>query len=137
MPEIIIREDLVGKIVATVDEEIIAGRFKDALYRVSDAATDALTDYLKDEYRLQLDEYIERRAEEMVCNLLKGDTDEAKKFELIPNEFLGHPSVTDNHGVRAAIVEQFKDQILNAETIALRDENNRMREDLKIARGRY
>ena len=129
--------DLVGKIVEAIDKELVSKTFKNALDGASEAVTDSLTDYLKDEYRLQLGEYIENRAREMVRNLLKGDMTEARVFELICHEWHTHDGtigVTDDYGVRAAVVEQFRDQILTAETISLREENERLRKALEYSR---
>jgi len=131
------KEDLVGKIVEALDKELLGREFQNALRRAVDTTTYSLIDYLKGEYRLQLDDYIEERSRERVRALLKGDPDEARNFELIAHDWKredGTPFITDNWGVRAAIVEQFKDRILTAETIALRERNALLSKQLEWSR---
>lgn len=135
------RTALEEKVLANLNAESVAKQIKTRLDEFCQQAVDATTDYLKDEYSLVFEDMVRDRAKRLVCELLKGNSDVAEAFRLKAGVThwgadAGKPFVYDPDGVRRAIVERFKDEIVNAELIALKEENESLKRDLKYYRER-
>ncbi len=133
------RTALEEKILAELNRDLVVKAIRSKLDEFCQSAIDQTTDYLKDEYQLVIEDIAKDRAKRLVQELLKGNREVAEFFHVIARETQwgpdkGKPFVYDPDGVRAAIFERFKDQIRDAELIALQEENKRLREALKIAR---
>lgn len=113
-----------------VENEIAA--IKKAIDEAHAEITQKTVEYMKDEFVLRFEEAAMEQARRMVAALLKGDASIAKSFGLVR---WGN-CAPDVDGVRAAIVEQFKDQITDAEMVGLRAENNHLKQMLEVWRDR-
>jgi hypothetical protein len=135
------REALETKILAELNRELVVKSIKSKLDEFCQAALDQVTDYLSGEYQLVIEEIVRDRAKRMVQSLLKGDAEIAEHFRLKAGEVkfgpdTGKPFVYDPDGVRRAIVDTFKGELMNAELIALKEENERLSKDNKRLRER-
>jgi hypothetical protein len=135
------RTALEEKVLANLNAESVVKQIKTRLDEFCQQAIDATTDYLKDEYSLVFDDIVRERAKRLVCELLKGNPTVAEAFQLKAGVThwgadAGKPFVYDPDGVREAIVERFKCEIVNAEMTALKKENESLKRDLKYCRER-
>lgn len=112
-----------------VENEIAS--IKKAIDNAHAEITQKTVDYMKDEFVLRFEEAAMEQARRMVAALLKGDVSIARSFGLVR---WGENSALDVDGVRAAIVEQFKDQITDAEMVGLRAENDHLKQVLEARR---
>ena len=125
------------KILNELDRDAVVKAIRRSLDEHCNAAIDQTTNYLSDEYALVIEDIAKDRAKRMVVELLKGNEEMAQFFALrsrlvIYGADAGKPFVYDPEGVRAAIVERYRDSIASAEMIALMEENKRLREALKV-----
>ena len=116
----------------------VVDEYKKALQSMTDKVCDELTDYMRDEYILRFNEIIERQARKVVEELLRGENLASFGLQLReawnrPGEFHSY----DGEKVRAALVRDFKDEIMTAEMHSLKEDNERMRKDLESFRSRY
>lgn len=133
------RETLEEKIIAHLSADDVAGAIKKKLSDFCQEAVDKTTEYLTGEYQLVIEDIAKDRANRMVQELLKGNHEVAKYFHIEGRTgYDGKPFVYDVDGVRRAIFDTFKAEIENAELLNLAEENERLRESMKIMqRSRY
>ena len=134
------RQTIQQKIMAELEPERVMKPLRDTVDAVIRLALETTTEYLADEYSSEIEELVRNRANSLVQDLLKGDAETGRYFDLAP----GRPAGTavgldvshDNYGIRAAIVEAFAERIQTAEMISLRRENSELRGRLESYRDR-
>ncbi len=130
------RTVLEEKVLANLNAESVVKQIKTRLDEFCQQAIDATADYLKDEFCLVFEDMVRERSKRLVCELLKGNADVAEAFRMKAGVIhwgadAGKPFVYDPEGVRRAIFERFKDEIVNAELIELRERNESLERDVK------
>lgn len=133
------QERLEKEIIGCLNAESVAKPLKAKLDELCQEALDRTTQYLSDEYVLVLTDIVRDRSKRLVQALLKGDRETAEYFALVAREQhwgpdKGKPFAYDPDGVRKAIVDAFKDEIANSEMISLQEDNDRLRQTLRIER---
>lgn len=124
---------LVAALNSEANREQVVNIIRDSLAGHADNIIDQYTDYLRDEYALVLNDITIERAGRLVCELLKGNREVAQSFGLITTTDLQGKEVSyDFDGVRRAIFEKFKVEIVNAEVVSLREENSRLKERVNV-----
>jgi hypothetical protein len=128
-------QKLVGLMNDATKQEHVAKAIRSSMETFADELVDTYTDYLKDEYVLQLEDIVKDRAKRLVEGLLKGDADVAKSFRLTTRTDLhGNVVSYDFEGTRRAIFDTFKAEIVEAEVVGLRKDNEHLRQCLEDER---
>lgn len=123
---------LIERLNSEAQQALVVKHLRSSLEEHADALVDTYTDYLKDEYILVLEDIAKERAKRLVNELLKGNREVAQAFRLTSTTDLQGKEVSyDFDGVRRAIFDQFKDEILNAEVVGLRKDNDSLRSQVE------
>ena len=133
------QESIQVKIMDNLNVESVVRTLRKSLDAHCQEAIDATTAYLKDEYSLVIDDIVKERSKRLVQELLKGNHTVAQFFNLEARETCfgpdkGKPFVYDPEGIRKSIINNFKEEIAEAELISLREENERLRESIRVIR---
>lgn len=129
--------ELEERIMAHISLNAVVAPVRAALGELCEEATKSLTEYLKDEYVLVLDDIVGKRADAMVVALLRGDAEVGRQFGLSPcvcavGLNAGELVAYDNDRIRAAIVEKFREKIATAEMISLQAEVAKLEERVEM-----
>lgn len=125
--------DAVAEIYKKVPTNGVLKKLRNALDEVTEEVMQSTLDYMNDEYQIRFHEIVLNQAEKIVEGLLRGETLES--FGLKVNRSLqGKLFAYDGAKVREAIVRDFKEDIQNAEILELKEDNERLKEQLKWMR---
>jgi hypothetical protein len=113
----------------------IAGELlKKAIDDINNEMCDRFTDYLVDEYSLFYADRVRDGIIQQVSALLAGDYKVLERYKLKASDW-GVPC--DPDGIRRKIVQENADVIKDTYIQSLEEENERLRERIKVREGRY
>jgi len=126
--------DSIDKLFDNVPQLEIADELKKKMDEFSDKVLDEVTAYMKDEYVLRFEDIALSQAKKIVIHLLQGKDLDAFGLQTRKQYNREGDWVYDPDKIRAKLVEDFKEQIVTAEILALQTENERLKKDLEYER---
>lgn len=130
-------KDGIRAIFSELPKDRVMQELKNAVDEVAQKVLDSVQDYMLDEYVLQFEEAVVKKARRIVEAILRGESLES--FGLRLQERWNKPDeqfAYDREKIRETLVRDFGDAIMTAEMHELKKENQRLAEDLKYYRNR-